>query len=353
MADLFSISLLELAERTGARLMGDPDCRLFDIAPLEEAENGSVSFLGNPRYTKAAAKTRASAVFVSAELEATLPTACARLVVDHPSAAFQVAVELFVGQRRISSGFTGIHPTAVVHPTVQLAAGVTIQPYAVLDAEVSIGEGTVIGPHVSIGPGVSIGSRCYLHAHSVVREGVRLGDRVILQPGAVLGSCGFGYHTDPSTGCHRKLDQIGVVVVEEDVEIGANTTIDRARFQATRIGAGTKVDNLVQIAHNASLGRDNLIVAQVGLAGSCSTGDRCILGGQAAIVGHVAIGDDVTLTARAAATKNFTKGVYSGAPAIPHHDHARQQVLERQLPKWVERIKSMEEQLDAAPSCTP
>jgi UDP-3-O-[3-hydroxymyristoyl] glucosamine N-acyltransferase len=250
-------------------------------------------------------------------------------------------VHWFLDARKTPSVFQGIHPTAVIGPNVEIAVDVSIAPYVVIDQHCSIGEGTHIGPFVSVGPGCRIGKQCHLHAHAVLREGTILGDRVIVQPGAVLGSCGYGYMTD-AQGHHTKLPQLGIVSIGDDVEIGANTTIDRARFRKTIVGRGTKVDNLVQVAHNVEIGEHNLIVSQVGMAGSSKTGDHCILGGQGAVVGHVELDPHVILTARAAASKNLTKGVYSGAPALPHHEHMRQSVEIRRLGKLVAQINSLE-----------
>jgi UDP-3-O-[3-hydroxymyristoyl] glucosamine N-acyltransferase len=348
-----SLTIAELAELVGAEIWGLPgtsvpcEQRIDAVAGLEEADSGSVSFLGNPRYAVAAQQSEAGVILVTREAATQLRfrPGVTLLVVEDPSAAFQHVALWFLAALKRPSGFVGIHPTAVVHPTAILEEEVTLCPYVVVDADVRIGAGSWIGPHVSIGAGSKVGQDCHLHAHSVVREGVEIGDRVILQPGAVVGSCGFGYLPNPD-GSHRKVEHLGGVELQDDVEIGANTCVDRARFRRTVIGVGSKLDNLVQIGHNVRLGAHNLVVSQVGIAGSSSTGSHCVMGGQAAIVGHVHLGDHVQLTARAAATKNLTAGPYSGAPAVPYKEGMRLAAAQRMIPKLQERIRGVEKSLE-------
>ena len=203
----------------------------------------------------------------------------------------------------------------------------------------TIQEGTKIGPFVYVGQAVQVGKNCVLHAHSVIREHCILEDRVILQPGAVIGSCGFGYTTN-ANGEHIKLEQLGNVVLEQDVEIGANTTIDRARFKTTRIAKGTKIDNLVQIGHNVQIGPHNIIVSQTGVAGSSKTGRNVVMGGQAGIVGHVEIADFVMIATRGGVSKSITKtGKYGGGPVMELADYNRQQVHLRKIEEYVEKSK--------------
>lgn len=341
------LSLDELATLVGATLMGNRERIIDTVASLEEADESSLAFLGNPRYIAAAQKTRAGALLVSQQAadELQFPAGCSLLVVEDPSAAFQQVALWFLATLKEPSGFEGIHPTAVVHETAQLEEGVTLGPYAVVDARTTIGAGTWVGPHVSIGAGVRIGRDCQLHPHAVVREGSILHDRVILQPGAVVGACGFGYL--PSPEGHRKVEHLGRAELHPGVEVGANSCIDKARFRTTSIGEGTKIDNLVQIGHNARIGPHNLIVSQVGIAGSSSTGAYCVIGGQAAIVGHIHLADGVQLAARAAATKNLASGPYSGAPAVPYQEGMRLIAGQRMVPKLAERIRRLEQSLQA------
>jgi len=331
------LTACQVAELIGARLHGDAEVSFEGVDTLKEAAACHISFLANPRYHKQALHSRAGALIVRSDDVQTLISSTRTIFeVEDPNRAFQKLAEHFLSARSASSGFTGVHATAVLHDSVLVGAGVTVLPYAVIDAQVSLGDGCWIGSHVSIGAGCEIGAGSKIHSHAVLREGTILGTGCIVQPGAVLGSCGYGYNTT-AEGRHEKLEQLGNVELGADVEIGANTTIDRGRFRSTYIGAGTKIDNLVQVAHNVRLGRNNLIVSQVGLAGSSATGDNCVLGGQAALVGHVSLADGVILAARGAASKDIKDaGVYSGAPAQQHAKELRRHALLRQLIRRLE-----------------
>jgi UDP-3-O-[3-hydroxymyristoyl] glucosamine N-acyltransferase len=268
------------------------------------------------------------------------------LVVDNPSRAFQQLLEAFHNSGDDASGFEGIHPTAIIHPTAKVGSQVSIGPYSVIDKQAQIGDRTVIQAHCYVGPHSKVGSDCTLHHRATVREHCTLGDRVILQPGAVIGSCGFGY-TMNHEGRHIKLNQIGTVVLEDDVEIGANTAIDRARFKTTRIGRGTKIDNLVQIGHGVQVGQDNIIIAQTGIAGSTETGRHVILAGQVAVNGHIKIADQVVVSARSAVSKSITEaGKYGGFPAIPLNESNRNSVYLRNIETYVNQIKELKARLD-------
>ena len=239
----------------------------------------------------------------------------------------------------------GIHPTAVIHPSAKIGSDVLIGPYAVIDKETTVGDRTQVGAGCFIGPYTHIGEDCLLHAHVTVREKCFIGNRVIIQPGAVIGSCGFGYTTDKQ-GKHAKLNQVGGVKIEDDVEIGANTAIDRSRFKMTVIGRGTKIDNLVQIGHGASIGPDNLIVAQVGIAGSVETGRHVVLAGQCGLSGHTKLGNGVIVTAQSGVSKSLPAGgKYGGSPTMPLAEHQRVEVHLRNIEKYVKQIKSHEARL--------
>lgn len=335
--------LEEIAKKCAARLRGDGDIVISGIETLENASSSDLSFLANPRYDRSMRTSRAGAIFVSEDIE--LPDSGNFLIVSDPSSAFQQMVEHFCKER--PTGFSGIHPTAIVHPSAKLSDGITIAPYAVIDARATIGSGTMIGPHAVVGPDVVIGNNCHLHAHSIVREGSILEDEVTLQPGAIIGSCGFGYVSDAS-GQIKKLDQRGIAHLKQGVEIGANSTIDRARFKATLIDAYSKIDNLVQIAHNVSIGKANFIAAQTGIAGSTKTGDRCMFGGQAASIGHLTIADGTQVAARGAISKSVLEKdtALSGAPAAPIHEHNRTQAHMRRLESYVKRIAALEKKLE-------
>jgi UDP-3-O-[3-hydroxymyristoyl] glucosamine N-acyltransferase len=270
-----SYTLAELSVLCDAQLIGDPNHLISGVDTLEDATASDASFLANPRYVEAMKKSKAGVICIDAK--APLQEEKNYLICKDPCRAVQIIAELFI--KKDSSGFSGVHPTAIIHSTALIGPDVTIGPYAVIDKNVRIGARTYIGPHVTIGFSTDIGTDCYIHPHCTVREHCHLSNRVILQPGAVIGSCGFGYTTN-QLGQHIKLEQLGTVVLEDDVEIGANTTIDRARFKITRIRKGTKIDNLVQIAHNVEIGEHNLIAAQTGIAGSAKTGKYVMMGGQ-------------------------------------------------------------------------
>lgn len=337
-----SYPLWKLAEITGAKLQGDPQQLITSVADLESATATDASFLSNPLYSPLLKKTEAGVVCI----EATSQQIPGKnyLISDNPSLAFQKIAELLYGNRK-PTGFTGIHPTAVVHETAKIGPNVTIGPYAVIDQGSEIKADTTIGPFVYVGALVHIGESCILYAHSVVREYCWLGNRVILQPGAVIGSCGFGYSTNEK-GEHRKLNQIGNVVLEDDVEIGANTTIDRARFKTTKVAKGTKIDNLVQIAHNVELGEHNILAAQTGIAGSAKTGRNVMMGGQVGIVGHVEIAPFTMIATRGGVGKSISKsGKYGGSPVVPLSDHNKIQVHLRKIDSYAKRIEALEAQL--------
>lgn len=335
-------TLAELARITQARLVGNPEHLIIGVDALEKASEEDASFLVNPRYKEQMKRSNAGVICVSEEVE-TLPSKNF-LVSDNPSRTIQTIAEILIGHQ-MASGFQGIHPTAVVHPDAVIGQDAIIGPYVVIDRGAIIEPRARLMAHVCIGASAQIGEDCILYPHVVVREGCVLGKRVILQPGAVIGSCGFGYLTD-ATGNHSKLEQIGNVVIEDDVEIGANTTIDRARFKTTRIGRGTKVDNLVQIAHNVSLGEHNIIVSQTGIAGSAKTGRNVIMGGQAGIVGHVDIADNVIIASRGGVSKDLPHaGKYNGSPVIPLADYNRQQVHLRKIADYVKQIENLEARL--------
>ncbi len=335
-------SLKELAKKIKAELVGDPELVITGVNTLEEASSGDASFLttaflANPKYVNAMKDSKAGVICVG--LGTHLFDGKSYLVSDNPSHTFQQIAHLLLPSGK--SGFEGIHPTAIIHETAQIGKNVTIGPYAVIDRDAEIGDGTTISAHVFIGYEVKIGKDCFLHPNSTVREKCILHNRVLLQPGAVIGSCGFGYIPD-QTGHFQKLEQLGIVILEDDVEIGANSTIDRSRFKATLIRKGSKLDNLVQIAHNVEIGEHNVIAAQTGIAGSAKTGNHVMLGGQVGMVGHVKLEDGVMVASRGGISKSLKKGQYRGSPAIPIQDYHRQEVFIRKLEEFFERLKKLE-----------
>lgn len=332
--------LKELAEKLNVTLLGDPDYEISGVGGLDDATSSDISFLANPRYLDLMNKSKAGAICIS--LDQPVQEGKNFLICPNPSECFQKLIELFIPQLPLSDFSSGIHPTAVIDKTATIAPEAHIGPYCVVGAKAYIAEGVKLIAHVFIGEESHIGQNSLIYPHVTIRERCLIGKRVVIQPGAVIGSCGFGYITQ-AQGQHIKLQQLGSVIIEDDVEIGANTTIDRARFHHTKIATGSKIDNLVQIGHNVEIGKHNLIVSQVGIAGSSKTGDHVILGGQVGVVGHVHIASHTLVGAKAGISKNINHpGKYTGTPLQKLDEHNRQQVLLRKLPKLFEKIKKLE-----------
>lgn len=332
--------LKELAEKLNATLLGDPDYEISGVGGLDDATVSDISFLANPRYLEAMHNSKAGAICIS--LTEPLPQGKNFLICADPSACFQQLIELFIPKLPVSAFASGIHPTAVIDPSAKIDPKAHIGPYCVIGAKAIIGSNTRLIAHVFVGQESQIGEDGVIYPHVTIRERCFIGHRVSIQPGAVIGSCGFGYITQ-AQGQHIKLQQLGSVIIEDDVEIGANTTIDRARFHHTKISLGSKIDNLVQLGHNVEIGKHNLIVSQVGIAGSSKTGDHVILGGQVGVVGHVEIASRTLVGAKGGISKNVTRpGKYTGVPLQPLDQYQRQQVLIRKLPELFEKIKKLE-----------
>jgi UDP-3-O-[3-hydroxymyristoyl] glucosamine N-acyltransferase len=334
------LTLSKLAQWVdGDIVRGELALSLTGMAALDAASPGDVSFLGNEKYHGQFLTTRAAAVLVPRGISEG-PAGTALIAVDNPSLAFAIVVRHFATALREFS--PGIHPRAFVDPSAVLdPTKVRVQAGAVILAGVTIGDGSDIGPNCVISDDVSLGQDCQMMANSSVRERCILGNRVTLQPGVVIGSDGYGYEF--SGGRHLKLDQVGIVEIGDDVEIGANSTIDRARFGKTLIGEGTKIDNLVQIGHNVVIGKHCLIVSQTGVAGSATIGDYVTIAGQCGVAGHVKIGSKSMIAARSGISKSIPgNDTYAGKPAVPIMDEMKILVLVRRLPKLVERIKALE-----------
>jgi UDP-3-O-[3-hydroxymyristoyl] glucosamine N-acyltransferase len=329
------VILRELAARLGCALRGDGEVEVRRVCGIEDAVPGDLTFVSNPRYVPRLATTRASAVIVGPELETPLPS----LLAANPYLTFARAVALLHPQ---PSPPAGIDPTAAVHPTAELGEGVHVGAMAVVGSRVRIGARTVIHPHVVLYPEVQVGEDCLLHSGVQVRERCRLGHRVIVQNGAVIGADGFGFAKD-AEGRYEKIPQVGTVVIDDDVEIGALTAVDRAALGETRIGRGTKIDNLVQIGHSVTIGCDTVIAGQVGIAGSTKVGDRVVLAGQVGVVGHIAIGDGVIVTAQTGVPGDVEPGaVISGSPAIENRTWLRSIAVFAKLPELSKRVRQLE-----------
>ncbi|MGB7922908.1 MAG: UDP-3-O-(3-hydroxymyristoyl)glucosamine N-acyltransferase [Pyrinomonadaceae bacterium] len=335
------MKLSELARLTGARIdEGDADLEINGAAGLDDAVSGEVTFLANPRYTPRLQTTRASAIYVGEKVA--VREGVAALRARDPYLAYTRALRLFHPE---SAFDPFIHPSAVIDPTARLAADVWVGACAVVGREVLIGAGVRIYPNATIYDGVSIGAGSVIHAGVSIREATQIGERVIVHNNAVVGSDGFGYAKDEE-GHWLKIPQPGRVVVEDDVEIGAGTTIDRASVGETRIRRGAKIDNLVQVGHSCTVGEDSLLCAQVGLAGSSHIGRRVILAGQAGVAGHLTIGDDVVLTAKSATSHNVEPGkVLSGVPAFDNREWLRATAAFRRLGDMQRNLRNMEARL--------
>jgi UDP-3-O-[3-hydroxymyristoyl] glucosamine N-acyltransferase len=344
------LTLGELAERTGARLVGDAQARISGVSGIREAEAGQITFVANPRYLHYLAETQASAVIVGEGVEGSrIPC----LVAADPYRAYLEVLQIFA--RTPDQPPTGIDPTAIVSPKATLGENLAIGPHVVIEDEVEIGDGTILMAGCYVGPRSRIGAHCRFYPNVVLREETMVGDRVILHPGVVLGSDGFGYAFDGSA--HRKIPQMGRVIVEDEVEIGANSTIDRATTGETRIGRGTKIDNLVHVAHNVEIGELSIICAQAGISGSTRLGRGVTLAGQAGLVGHIEIGDGARVGAQGGVTKSVPAGeTVSGYPATNHGRASRMYAALRHLPEALRAMRELEarvQELERAQSSAP
>ncbi len=324
---------------------GDPTVKITGINAIAEAGPGEVTFLGNDRYAPALKTTRAQAVLVAVNFEADSGEGPALIAVANPTLAFSAVVRHFTP---VPPPFQpGVHPSAQVDARARFHPDrVFIGPCAVVEAEAEIGDGCSLHAGAYVGRGARLGEGCVLHAGSIVRDHCVLGCRVVVHSGTVIGSDGFGYEF--TGGRHIKIEQVGMVEIGDDVEIGACTTIDRARFGRTIIGEGTKIDNLVQIGHNVRIGRHCVIVSQVGISGSTRLGDHVTVAGQVGIAGHLEIADKVVLLAKSGVTKSLTEpGAYTGFPAKPLIEGRRLLTLPGKIPDILDRLKALEKRLAA------
>lgn len=334
------MTLRELAVRLDCRLEGDGDLEIARVAGIRDAEPGDITFLANAKYEKALAATRASAVILRDDAP---PAPCAMLRTSNPYLAFARAIGALHAQ---PGPQVGIHPTAVLAPTARLGSGVSIGAHVVVGEGTTIGDRTVVMPNVTIGPDTHIGADCLIHANVSLRERVTIGNRVVLQNGVVVGADGYGFVRRPD-GTHEKIPQVATVVIEDDVELGANTTVDRPAVGATRIGAGTKIDNLVMIGHGVTVGRNVLLAAQVGIAGSTELADDVVFGGQVGVGGHLTIGRGAIAVGQSGVTHSLDAGVMvAGYPAIASRDWRKASVIFHRLPELKKRIEELEARLD-------
>ena len=335
------LKLKDIAERLECRLEGDGEIEIARLIGIEEARAGDLTFFANPKYAAALRATQASAVILGEKAD---PAPCAMLRAANPYLAFARAMELFAPRHT---------PPAGVHRLADVAATAAIDPSASIAAFVSVGDGarigarTIVYPHVTIGAGAAIGDDCVIHARVSIRERVSLGHRVVVQDGAVIGSDGFGF-ARRADGTHHKIPQVGGVTIEDDVEIGANAAIDRPAVGETRVGAGTKIDNLVQVAHGVTIGRDVLLAAQVGIAGSSTLEDKVTLAGQVGVAGHLTIGTGVIATAQTGIPNSVDAGSFiSGYPAIDNRDWLKSSAVFRRLPELKKTVSDLQKRLEA------
>jgi len=328
------LRLGEIARLVGGELHGPAELEITGAATVDRAGPQEITFAAEKRYLELARSSKAGCIIVAKDApQLERPT----LRVQNPRHAWATVLEALAPKREYPAG---VHPSAAVAPDAKIGKDVCIQ------ANVVIGEGSVIGDRVVLCPGVVIGAGCvigddsFLHPRVTVMDRVQIGKRVIIHPGAVIGSDGFGYVT--INGKHRKVPHIGTVVIEDDVEIGANTTVDRGVCGATRIGRGTKIDNLVQVGHNVEIGEDCLVVAMAGLAGSAIVGDRVTIAGQAGVAGHLTVGDDSVIAARGLVARDLPpKSFVSGFPARPHRENMRVIAATQKLPEALESLSEL------------
>ncbi|MGI6087000.1 MAG: UDP-3-O-(3-hydroxymyristoyl)glucosamine N-acyltransferase [Kiritimatiellia bacterium] len=337
-----SMTVAEIAQRLGGLLEGDGHAVITGLAGIREAQSDQLSFVANPQYAVAAAATQAGAVIVAKDWSR--PCSAALIRVENPDKAFATAAQWFAPP--VPPPLDGVHSTAIVAPDAVLGADVALGPYCVVEAGARIGARTVLHAGCYVGHGVIIGADCKLYPHVSIREYCRLGERCILHNGVVIGSDGFGYVQEDAV--RRKIPQIGIAVIGDDVEIGANTTVDRARFGQTRIGNGVKIDNLVQIAHNVIIGDNAVIVAQVGISGSSIIGARAILAGQVGVAGHLTIGEDVIVGAQSGVNKSIQpKSFVFGSPAQPYDKAFKVHAMTMRLPELKGKLAALEQRLAA------
>jgi UDP-3-O-[3-hydroxymyristoyl] glucosamine N-acyltransferase len=346
-----TITVRDLASRVTGSVLGDPDVAVSGVASLESADPGDLVYVDSPKYAGALSSSKASAAILPEGIDP--PAGMAAIRVRQPALAMAQALEILCPFERT---FDGISPQAAIGTNVRIHDSVAIGPHAYVGDDVRIGRGTEIHPNATIGRGSVVGEDCVLHAGVHIYDGVTIGNRVIIHAGAVIGADGFGYVQETMSGSgappdepvrHRKVRQIGRVVIEDDVEIGANTTIDRAALDVTRIGRGSKIDNLVQVAHNCLIGRHCIIVGQAGLSGSCVLGDYATIAGQAGLAGHLTVGARAVVGAQAGVTKDIPDGQYVlGSPAIEDFRRAKRALsLIESLPEFKKTIASHEQRL--------
>ena len=339
------LTVSEIARLVGGQAAGEVGHVVERVAEVTDAGLQDVASLHNMKYLAAAQASPAGCLLVPPQAQDAEFAAKAKVVVADPQAAFALLLGLIEAAGR-SKTPAGISARASVNPYAVLGAGVHVGDFVVIEESARIGDGSVLMPHCYVGRNATIGRNCRLYPNVVLRDDCVLGDRVVVHPGAVIGADGFGFTTDRKTGRHTKIPQIGNVVIGDDVEIGANTTIDRATLGSTVVESGAQIDNLVQLGHNAKVGRDSVIVSQVGVAGSTIVGRNVILAGQAGIAGHLTIGDGAIVSAQTGVMSDVPpKTILFGTPGRPHREAFKLQALYGRLPELAARLKNIEKKL--------
>ena len=332
-------TLAEIAELVGGEVVGDKKLVITGVNGIQEAKEGELTFVANSKYVPIAKETKASAIIISRDMSIPGKTV---IFTDNPSSAFTEVISLFASEAK--SNFKGIHSSAVISEDAFIGNNVSIGPNVIIEEGVSVGDDCIVYGGVFIGIKATIGQSCIFYPNVVIMDRCEIGNNVIIHSQTVIGSDGFGY--EQVDGKHKKIPQTGIVVIEDDVEIGAHVAVDRARFDKTFIGRGTKIDNLVQVAHNVSIGEDCIIISQVGISGSVNIGKNAILAGQVGVVGHLTIGEGAIVAAQSAVMKSvapFTKAL--GSPARLYSDQMKINACAQKLPSYVKEIKVLKKQI--------
>jgi len=331
------MKLGDIAKLVNGEIYGDTEIEITGVSGILDAAQGDITFISSKKYLKEIGNCKASALIVKEQIKGiSIP----QLKVSNPYLAFAKLLEFFYVKPFIH---TGISKSAIISDKAAIGNNVTIFPSVFISDGAFIGDGTIIYPFVYIGENTKIGNNCVIYPNVTIRENVKIGNKVIIHSGSVIGSDGFGYVFD--NGVHKKIPQVGGVIIEDDVEIGSNVSIDRATLGNTIIGKGTKIDNLSQIAHNVKIGSNSLIIAQVGIAGSTEIGDYVTLGGQVGVADHTKIESQTMIGAQSGIMGNVPKGIYSGSPAIPHREWLKAQAIFARLPEMHKKIKELEDKL--------
>ncbi|MCS7085686.1 MAG: UDP-3-O-(3-hydroxymyristoyl)glucosamine N-acyltransferase [Bacteroidia bacterium] len=345
----------ELGRLFGATVEGDETVEITALARIEDAPPGSLTFLHNLKYAPYLYDCQASAVLTPADFKPERPVRPTLIRVAEPYMAFYMLLKSYRDEKTPAPG---ISEHAIVHPTAEIGKDVYIGPYVVVDARAKLGDGVKIYPFVYVGPDVRLGDETVVYPHAVIHADVQIGRRCVVHSGAVVGGEGFGFVPQDGTQAYVKVPQVGNVVLEDEVEIGSNTCVDRAMLGSTILRRGVKLDNLIQIGHNVEIGENTAMAAMSGVSGSAKIGKNCMIGGQAGIIGHLSLGDGVKLGAQTGVTKSIPEaGVYRGSPAYPLRKQLEMEALQRRLPEMYKKLQALEakikdmEQKIQSPGC--